>query len=445
MAIRLVHSPVIATCNYICQTPIKSMLINIKLTSTILNALQDLRIYSTHRGNGRRFSIDQTISFDSKARIEPYVGFCVGQKLFSAGAFSYAHSELDPLQRIGRYCSIASSIKNFSAKHPLEFLSTSHFNFCDIEFYRQALEDLNKEKYTEFNVFPYKTYDAPAQIGHDVWIGDNVLLGRNINIGTGSVIGANSVVTHDVPPYAIVAGVPARIIRYRFPDNLIAKLLGLEWWDYSFTDFYNLPYPEPEKFVDHLQNLIDSGKIRKFQPDNRPFAERLISKLDELGEPVPDSLSKALIFEKEREALNDRFPVPESCTNWHRAELDPRDGALMRFFAYQAWTEIDVTEDTSAIEFLVNFHVSTEAIDKFEVSVSGYKLTKILAGQDSLGRHRVRFEIPFHSNTGKRVVRLDLFCPISRRPSLQYANSKDSRILSLAISKPKLINTTRSQ
>ena len=71
------------------------------------------------------------------------------------------------------------------------------------------------------------------RIGHDVWIGRSAIVLAGVTVGDGSVIGAGSVVTKDVPPYAIVAGNPARLIRYRFDENVIQKLKEINWWNFS--------------------------------------------------------------------------------------------------------------------------------------------------------------------------------------------------------------------
>ena len=71
------------------------------------------------------------------------------------------------------------------------------------------------------------------EIGNDVWIGEAVFINDGITIGTGAVVGAHSVVTKDVPPYAIVAGAPARVLRYRFDDSTIQKLLDSKWWEWD--------------------------------------------------------------------------------------------------------------------------------------------------------------------------------------------------------------------
>lgn len=71
-------------------------------------------------------------------------------------------------------------------------------------------------------------------IGNDVWFGTNSTIMLGVKIGDGAIIGACSVVTKDVPPYSIVAGNPAKIVRYRFPDEIIEQLLKIKWWDWDY-------------------------------------------------------------------------------------------------------------------------------------------------------------------------------------------------------------------
>lgn len=73
----------------------------------------------------------------------------------------------------------------------------------------------------------------PIEIGNDVWIGANVTILRGVHIGDGAVIGANTLVNKDIPPYAIVVGCPARVIKYRFEETVIQKLLNLKWWNWT--------------------------------------------------------------------------------------------------------------------------------------------------------------------------------------------------------------------
>ncbi len=70
-----------------------------------------------------------------------------------------------------------------------------------------------------------------VKIGNDVWIGYGALIVGGVTIGDGACIGAGAIVTKDVPPYAIVGGVPAKVLKYRFPEQIIAKLLDEKWWN----------------------------------------------------------------------------------------------------------------------------------------------------------------------------------------------------------------------
>ena len=94
-----------------------------------------------------------------------------------------------------------------------------------------------------------------THIGNDVWIGSGVLIKSGINIGDGAIIGAGSIVTHDVPPYEIWAGSPARLIRKRFDDETISKLLEIKWWDWEdkkikrYSDFFD----SPQRLFDELK------------------------------------------------------------------------------------------------------------------------------------------------------------------------------------------------
>lgn len=125
--------------------------------------------------------------------------------------------------RIGKFCSIANEVLLGLGSHPLEHFSTSTL------FYRRRNtlgiqlidQDLDFDEYKEI------------EIGNDVWIGTRAMILDGVKIGHGAVIAANAVVTKDVPPYAVVGGVPAKIIKYRFGEDRIKELLALEWWDWD--------------------------------------------------------------------------------------------------------------------------------------------------------------------------------------------------------------------
>ena len=119
---------------------------------------------------------------------------------------------------IGRYVSIANEVVLGGGRHPMDWVGMSPV------FYEGR--DSVKAKFS--------THPRPApervRVGHDVWIGHSAIVLPGVQIGNGAVVGAGAVVTKDVPPYAIVAGNPARTIRYRFSDALIARIAATDWW-----------------------------------------------------------------------------------------------------------------------------------------------------------------------------------------------------------------------
>jgi len=127
---------------------------------------------------------------------------------------------------IGKFCSIASDVFIGLGKHPTDLISTSTL------FYRTSntLGLKLVEKDLDFDEY------AKIEIGHDVWIGTRAIILDGVKVGNGAIIAANSVVTKDVPPYAIVGGVPAKIIKYRFPENKIEQLLKSAWWDWPLEE-----------------------------------------------------------------------------------------------------------------------------------------------------------------------------------------------------------------
>lgn len=135
------------------------------------------------------------------------------------GNYSFCGHDCEILNTdIGSYCSIANSVVIGGAMHPISWLSTSPV------FYNNR--DSVKTKYSRHE----RNEPKRTVIGSDVWIGRSALIKQGVTIGTGAVIGMGAVVTKDVPPYAIFAGNPAKLIRYRFDDETIDKLLRSHWW-----------------------------------------------------------------------------------------------------------------------------------------------------------------------------------------------------------------------
>ncbi|MDD3340036.1 MAG: CatB-related O-acetyltransferase [Lachnospiraceae bacterium] len=122
--------------------------------------------------------------------------------------------------RIGSFCSIASYCAIGGGAHPLDMISTSPVFYSGKNVFNRNFGKIEAG------------INKPVVIGNDVWIGEAVFINDGITIGDGAIIGAHSVVTHDVPAYSIVAGAPAKVIRYRFAPEKIEKLLKIKWWEW---------------------------------------------------------------------------------------------------------------------------------------------------------------------------------------------------------------------
>ena len=133
---------------------------------------------------------------------------------------------------IGNYCSIAPNVSIGLGEHHVDRISTSSFNY--------------QNEYEELTI-------KEVIIGHNIWIGTHSVILRGVKIGNGAIIGAGSIVTKDIPPYAIVTGIPAKIMRYRFNSEEIKIIEESKWWEMD-KSIANIKLEELQDKVDLLKN-----------------------------------------------------------------------------------------------------------------------------------------------------------------------------------------------
>ena len=188
----------------------------------------------------------------SLAQIKRVFGFYYTRDLLpqyrnNIGKYTYGLPKIFKLENssqleIGKFCSIANDVKIFlDGEHEYQNISTYPFGYFKEFTSKERYQTKSKGKIT---------------IGNDVWIGYGVTILSGVNIGDGAVIGACALVNKNVEPYSIVGGVPAKIIRKRFDDKTIEKLLKIKWWNWS-----------DEKIQKNIKTLY-SNNLKEFLKNN---------------------------------------------------------------------------------------------------------------------------------------------------------------------------------
>jgi chloramphenicol O-acetyltransferase type B len=202
---------------------------------------------------------DRPIAGDFSFEPPCSIKFTTIEQACSMGAFSYIVSGFLCGVNIGRYCSIGENVQIGRQNHPVAWLSTSPF------LYLNNKDILGVDSHFDLclmnepaNLSAPPTSLRTTTIKNDVWIGHGAIINAGVTINNGAVVAAGSVVTRDVPPYAIVGGNPAQIIRYRFPEQTIAVLEHLQWWRFSPKQIAGWPINDIEQLINRLKASKDS-------------------------------------------------------------------------------------------------------------------------------------------------------------------------------------------
>lgn len=183
-----------------------------------------------------------------------YIGKDTCLSNVQVGFGSYVNSGCDISNtRIGRYTSIGARVTTELGSHPID---GKHVAMHPAFYSKAAAQGFCYAEENTYDEMKYLDEGSRIQviIGNDVWIGNNVSILEGVTVGDGAVVAAGSVVTKDVEPYGIYAGIPARKIRNRFPDDKVKSLLNLKWWDKSEDELRKLTregrFDDIERFTD---------------------------------------------------------------------------------------------------------------------------------------------------------------------------------------------------
>jgi acetyltransferase-like isoleucine patch superfamily enzyme len=203
-----------------------------------------------HKLHNRRAFVDfnSTVSLD--CRLGEFVKIFPGAKLGSCTIERYTYLAEDcniTRTKIGPFSSIGPEVICGLGSHPTDYVSTYPGFYSD---------SVSGSKWFGSN-HPFSEMDRQrVSIGADVWIGARAIILGGIKIGHGAIIAAGAIVNKDVPPYAIVGGVPAKFIRYRFDEEIIKRLIASSWWELSEDELRNMAHlmHSPELFLEKIGN-----------------------------------------------------------------------------------------------------------------------------------------------------------------------------------------------
>lgn len=228
-----------------------------------------------HRfGGGERWKVDNDLRIARDCQIERHAhifgGYAIPARM---GAFGYSLSELPPHVSVGRYGSIGAYVEFIESQHPTDWATTSPFSYSPYGL--EGVKDhIIGQGVTSFMLHPAAPFlPQPVTIGHDVWVGQGAMFMGGVSIGDGAIVAARAVVTADVPPYAIVAGSPARVVRMRLPEATAERLRALAWWRFGPDILQPLDVREPDAFAGRLEDLIAKDGAAPFEPAPLTHAE----------------------------------------------------------------------------------------------------------------------------------------------------------------------------
>lgn len=228
----------------------------------------DLNSYLKERGVEN--FLGPSLNLPSHALFEPpcSIKWMQIEHSIEMGAFSYAVSGYFFAARIGRYVSMGENIQLGRHNHPSDWISTSPMFYLNSKMFDVGDTFSNAVDYHNYKTradLPYNVPVLPTEIGHDVWVGHGAYIRPGVKIGVGAIVAAHAVVVKDVPPFAVVAGNPAVVKKFRIPEKNIEPLLETKWWEYAPWTLRELKIEHPEHFIDQVNQNKDTWV--KYEPE----------------------------------------------------------------------------------------------------------------------------------------------------------------------------------
>jgi len=195
-------------------------------------AAQGILVTGTHA------KLSGNISFEPPITLQDCV--IVGPTYIGRHSYVSDFTHVAQQTTIGRYCSIGNSCTIGAQPHPLAWMSSHPFQYLGL-----AGADISTRPW------PWTS----TRLGNDVWIGSNVVVLGGVIIGDGAAVGAGAVVTQNVPPYGVVVGNPARLLKSRFDKETVTELLVLKWWDLPAVEIRGLPFDDITECLAQLRQI----------------------------------------------------------------------------------------------------------------------------------------------------------------------------------------------
>lgn len=244
----------------------------VPLTSELKAQLKSRGVESFHDGGS---DVSSLATFEPPCSIK-WISI---ENEFQLGAFSYAVSGYFSGVSIGRYTSIGEAVQVGRSNHPLTWVSTSPFFYLDKPLFDVGATFDGARSYHAYGAPPRphatSTQMRPITIGNDVYVGHGAMIMPGVSIGDGAIVGAMAVVTKNVPPYAIVGGNPARIIRMRLPMLIAAQLLHLQWWRFAPWQLTGVDFSDPTGAIEGIKMLAASQA--PFVPEMLQVADLMLA------------------------------------------------------------------------------------------------------------------------------------------------------------------------